>query len=68
MAAEEGARGQGPETQNDQRRGTSLAGQWSGCRASTAGRAGAAPGPGTEILHAAWHGQKVGKQKPLMTP
>ena len=39
-------------------RGTSLVVQWLRLQASTAGGTGSIPGRGTEILHAAWHGQK----------
>ena len=35
-----------------------LAVQWLGLHASTAGGTGLIPGQGTKILHAAWHGQK----------
>ena len=39
-------------------RGTSLVIQWLRLCASTAGGAGSIPGQGTDILHAAWCGQK----------
>ena len=38
--------------------GTSLAVQWLGLCASTAGATGSIPGQGTKIPHAARHGQK----------
>ena len=38
--------------------GTSLAVQWLGLRASTAGDTGSIPGWRTKILHATQHGQK----------
>ena len=38
--------------------GNSLVVQWLGLRASTAGGPGLIPSRGTEILYAAWHGQK----------
>ena len=63
MAAEEVARDQNPENQNDPSWGSSLAVQWSECRTSTAGRVGATPGPGTEVLQAACCGQKVGNKR-----
>ena len=34
--------------------GTSLAVQWLGLRASTAGSSGLIPGQGTKIVHGAW--------------
>ena len=40
---------------------TSLAVQWLGLHASTAGGVGSIPGQGTEIPQAAWHGQKSKK-------
>ena len=43
--------------------GNSLAVQWLGLRASTAGGRGLIPGQGTKILHAVWHGQKKKKEK-----
>ena len=49
----------GPREQNQFNRGTSLAVQWSGLRASTAEGPGSIPGPGTRIPQAAWHGQKT---------
>ena len=42
--------------------GTSLAVQWLGLWASTAGDMGLIPGRGTKIPHAAWHGQKKKKR------
>ena len=45
-------------------RGTSLAAQWLGLQASTAGGTGKIPGQGTRILQAApWRSQKKQKQK-----
>ena len=41
----------------------SLAVQWLGLRASTAGGTGSIPGRGTKILHAAQYGQKKKKKK-----
>ena len=46
--------------------GTSLAVQWLGLCASTAGGPGIDPCWGTKILHAAWHGKKQ-KQKDKQT-
>ena len=43
-------------------RGTSLAVQWLGLHASTAGGSGSIPGRGTKILHAAQHSQKKKKK------
>ena len=43
--------------------GTSLAVQWLGLCASTAGGAGSIPGWGTKIPHAVWYGQNK-KEKP----
>ena len=37
--------------------GNSLAVQWLGLHASTAGGTGLIPGQGAKVLHAAWHGQ-----------
>ena len=41
----------------------SLAVQWLGLWASTAGGLGLIPGQGTKIPQAAWHGQKKGEKK-----
>ena len=43
--------------------GTSLAAQWLGLRASTAGGAGSIPGWGTKIPHAIRCGQNLKKEK-----
>ena len=43
--------------------GTSLAVQWLGLHASTAGGPGSIPDRGTKILQAAWHCQKNFKKK-----
>ena len=43
--------------------GTSLAAQWLGLRASTAGGAGSIPAQGTKILHVSWQKKKKKKEK-----
>ena len=43
--------------------GTSLAVQWLGLCASTAGGTGSIPGQGTKIAHSAWRGQKKKRKK-----
>ena len=44
-------------------RGNSLAVQWLGLHASTAGGMGSIPAQGTKILHAEWHSKKKEKKK-----